>query len=259
MRPLVALLALACVLLLSGCSQPAAEPEARAEPLPILQEYEHCPWIYPDNTSVGCEHQALETSVDAEVPPGWVCTGENRDQGWSFHWDPVTDERGIYYELPPEAAGKTGLMRLTTAGQDHLVQWDQVPEQGFLKVPVDVGDNVSFKYEIHEFSYETNGTLDEAQGEPVWSLFDRQFWVVHRFETGNGTYAFQNMTAQPFRVESNDPERDDEIVFYHVTPFNVTGGDFGLSVHHERHHIASSLVAVPTVNVDRFCQTGLGG
>ncbi len=258
MRRLIAPLALACALLLAGCTQSASEPERPSEPLPLLEEYEGCPWAYPDNTSHGCDSPAVAPTLDAEIPTGWVCTEENREQGWSFHWDPVTEERGIYYELPPEVAGKTGLMRLTTAGEDHLLQWEEAPEQGFIRVPVEVGDNVSFRYEVHEFGYATNGTLNEAQGEAVWSLFDRQFWVIHRFETGNGTYAFQNMTTQKFRVDNNDPERDDEIFFYHVNPFNITGEDFDLWVHHERHHMASSLIAVPTTGVDRFCMTGLG-
>lgn len=258
-RRLAAPLALAVVLLLAGCTQPDSEPEHSHEPLPSLHEFADCPWVYPDNTSVDCADQALAMTLEPEIPTGWVCTGQNRDQGWSFHWDPIASEHGIYHELPPEAAGGTLLMRLTTDGEDHLLSWDDAPETGFLRIPMEAGENVSFRYEVHEFGYATNGTLNDAQPEPVWSLYERQFWVVHKFETGNGTYTFQNMTTQKFRVESNDPDKDDEIAFHHVNPFNVTGKGFGLWVHHERNHIASSLGTVPTTGIDRFCQTGLGG
>lgn len=243
---------------LAGCTEAPPVVEDDGPWLPRLAQYEGCPWNYPDNSSHGCESTSVILEPEPEPPLGWICTAENRDLGWSLHWNPVDDVHGLRYVAPENSTGHTGVLFLRTDLQEHFYQWDDAPATGFLQIPETFGDNVTFRYGLHEFGYATNGTLNSAQGEQVWSLFETQPWVVHKFETDNATYSFQNMTVKSFRVESEDGDMRNES-YYEVDPFEVLGEDFGLWVDHERSHRASSLGLVDEVRiVDRFCQTGLG-
>jgi hypothetical protein len=247
---------LTLAVLAAGCTQPPPESGEDGALLPLLESYRDCPWVYPDNTTHDCDSTATAVTVEMTRPVGWVCTAEDHAQGWSLHWNPATNERGIWYDAPENASGHTGVMHLRTAGTEHLFQWDHAPSSAFLHLGVEFGDTAAFGYEMHTFGYATNGTLAEAQGTPLWSLHDGQFWVVHRFDTHDGTYTFQNMTAIDPQRETNDGNEthsDDHV----VRPFEVIGQDFALWVHHERSHLATSQGNIPTDPLGGFCQSGL--
>lgn len=257
-RTAFALVTLALVLL-AGCTEPPAEPADPGPVLPSLDRFSGCPWEYPDNTSVDCEPGAAWITPEEEIPPAWVCTDEDREEGWSLHWNPATNEYGLWVEIPENATGQDGVMRLNNSGEEHLFQWEEAPQTAFLRFPVELEDTVSFRYALHEFGYAVNGTLlSESEPTPVWSLHKSQFWVVHRFDTSNGTYTFQNMTVTEFRFEGADRGQDERESFYEVPSFEVLGEDFALWVHHERGHLASSQGLADALVVDRFCMTGLG-
>lgn len=252
------LIALILCAALAGCTQAPPEVEDDGPSLPLLAEYEGCPWTYPDNTSHECEPSTEILEPEPETPIGWICTAENRQLGWSLHWNPVDDVHGLRFELPENATGQTGVLFLRTDRQEHLYRWDDSPGTGFLRLPATFGENVTFRYGLHDFGYATNGTLRDAEASQVWSLFQDRFWVVHKFEAEEATYTFQNMTDRSVLLKDEEGGEREE-PYYEIDPFHVAGEDFTLWVHHERTHSATSQGLVIDVRlIDRFCQTGLG-
>lgn len=257
-RTALALVTLALVLL-AGCTEPPAEPADPGPVLPSLDRFSGCPWEYPDNTSLDCEPRATWITPEDGIPPAWVCTGEDREEGWSLHWNPATNEYGLWVEIPEQATGEDGVMWLRSADEEHLFQWEEAPQSAFLRLPVEFGETASFRYRLHEFGYATNGTvLTDSQPTPIWSLHDSQFWVIHRFDTDNGTYTFQDMNVTVVPFEGADRGENETESFYKVQPFEISGRDFNLIVHYEQLHAATSGGARETALVDRFCMTGLG-
>lgn len=246
------LLLLVAAPILAGCTEappPAAPP---ADPGPALSTFTDCPWTYFDGSPVDCTPPPT-IPIEGSVPPGWVCLGEDPREGWSLHWDPTTDERGVFYSVDVNASEFHGVMRFKTNEQIGLFTFPNASDSGFLRIPMDFGPNATFRFLVYSYGYAWNGTgLAGAEADELWSLHDDQFWVVHRLTTGNGTYTFQGMDSR--NTTKRTAEGEQTIAFHEPGTYFIRGSDFRFSAVYESLHFGRALQGVDTVGIDRQCQ-----
>lgn len=239
--------------LLAGCTETPPPAEPTPDPGPALSEFAGCPWTYHDGSPVDCDALPPVIEIEPAVPDGWVCLGEDAREGWSLHWDPVTDTRGIFYSIENNSTDMHGVLRYKTNEEISLFTFPNATTSGFLRVPVTHGDNITFRFLVYQFGYAWNGTaLEGATADELWSLHGDQFWVVNRLTTSNATYTFQGMASQNTTIRTAEGEQ--KVSFHEPQTYFIRGDGFHFSAVYESVHFGRALQGVQAIGVDRQCQ-----
>lgn len=239
--------------ILAGCTEAPRPNDPAPDPGPPLSTFADCPWTYFDGTPVDCDAAPPVLDIEPTVPQGWVCLGEDEREGWSLHWDPTTDVRGIWYSIDNNTTDMDGVLRYKTNEEISLFTFPNATTSGFLRVPVEHGDNITFRFLVYHIGYAWNGTgLEGASADEVWSLHDDQFWVVNRLTTSNATYTFQDMDSR--NTTKRSAEGEEKVAFHEPHTYFIRGDGFHFSAVYDSIHFGRALQGVPAVGIDRQCQ-----
>lgn len=176
-----------------------------------------CDFPLPESTKRfrRCDSPLTPASVQADVPPGWLCVGfspgsvEDTYTFQVFH-HPERDQLGVRFAADVEADLSAGWANVSVDGVHRTFNYTTGRRTGFVAFdgpPAGQVEDASIVFTVARITYDSNRTvLEEAEKQPTWvpsiPVGDKSpahpYWLVHRFVDGDRSYYFS--TLDPVNV-----------------------------------------------------------
>lgn len=213
----VAALALVAATVLAGCARLPTMPWQSEEDIIRLEDFAGCRLEGSDGRRVSCANPLTPRPTQPEVPDGWICVGgrprDDETFGFHVHRRDGSGELGLSYEVDRPADRYSGWIRVDD--RNDLATYNVTSEHaaGFVAFPdvrADAGERARIQAGLAAIRYTVRSEpLGSAEKHPTWipangsdpaeNGFD--WWIVHRFETGDETYTFTRREPRNLRIE----------------------------------------------------------